>query len=64
MRLLQFRCHQRITLSRALRFAIGQEDRGLDDREVRFVVETGRFGVIVGTSSEGGLVATFDVVGP
>ena len=58
---------ERVTLgpgeSKTIRFAIGPEDLGFHDREMRFVVEPGRFGVIVGTSSEGGLIGTFDVVG-
>lgn len=63
----ELRGFRRVTLrpgeSRTLRFAIGPEDLGFHDRDMRFVVEPGRFGVIVGTSSEGGLIATFDVVG-
>ena len=49
--------------SKTVRFAIGPEDVGFFDREMRFVVEPGRFGVSVGTSSEGGLATAFDVVG-
>ncbi len=48
--------------SRTLRFAIGPADLGLHDREMRFIVEPGRFAVIAATSSEGGLIARFDVV--
>ncbi len=50
--------------SKTLSFPIGPEDLGLYDQSMRFVVEPGRFGVIVGTSSEGGLAATFDVAAP
>jgi len=65
---------ERVTLapgeSKTVRFAIGPEDLGFytcDPRfivhDMQFVVEPGRFKVIVGTSSKDGLVATFDVTG-
>ena len=63
----ELRGFERVTLgpgeSKIIRFAIGPEDLGFLDRQMRFVVEPGRFGVIVGTSSEGGLIGTFDVLG-
>jgi beta-glucosidase len=56
---------ERVTLapgeSRTLRFALGPEDLGLFDLRRRFVVEPGAFLVFVGTSSEGGLEARFEV---
>ena len=58
---------ERVTLgpreSKAVRFTIGPAELGLYDREMRFVVEPGTFRVTAGTSSVGGLEATFDVVG-
>jgi len=56
---------QRVTLrpgeKRTLEFTLGPERLGLYDREMRWVVEPGLFEVRVGTSSEGGLEASFEV---
>ena len=56
---------QRFTLrpgeKRTLEFTLGPERLGLYDREMRWVVEPGLFEVRVGTSSEGGLEASFEV---
>jgi beta-glucosidase len=64
----ELRGFERVTLSpgesRTVQFAIGPKDLGLFDRQMQFVVEPGRFQVMVGTSSEAGLLGTFDVIGP
>jgi beta-glucosidase len=56
---------ERVTLgpgeTRSVRFTLGPEDLGFYDQRLRFVVEPGEFRVFVGTSSEGGLEATFRV---
>jgi beta-glucosidase len=58
---------ERITLRagerRRVQFTLLPEDLGFYNREMRFVVEPGAFKVTVGTSSEGGLEAGFEVVG-
>ncbi|HEY2943954.1 MAG TPA: beta-glucosidase BglX [Vicinamibacteria bacterium] len=58
---------QRVTLGpgekRTVQFALASEHLGLLDREMRWVVEPGRFEVRVGASSEGGLEASFEVGG-
>ncbi|GBC83327.1 Beta-glucosidase BoGH3B [bacterium HR10] len=57
---------QRITLrpgeKRRVTFTLGPEHLGFYNREMRFVVEPGEFRVFVGTSSVGGLEASFEVV--
>jgi beta-glucosidase len=62
----ELRGFRRVTLrpgeSRTLSFPVGPEDLGCYGRSMRFAVEPGRFQVIVGTSSEGGLVAPLEVV--
>ena len=56
----------RITLrpgeKRRVEFRLASEHLGLYNREMRFVVEPGEFKVFVGTSSVGGLEASFHVV--
>ncbi len=47
--------------SKTVRFPIGPAQLGLHDRQMRFVVEPGQFRITAGTSSEGGLEATFEV---
>jgi beta-glucosidase len=58
---------QRVTLGpgekRTVQFALASEHLGLLDREMKWVVESGLFKVRVGTSSEGGLEASFEVGG-
>jgi beta-glucosidase len=58
---------QRVTLGpgerRTVQFALSSEHLGLLDREMKWVVEPGLFKVRVGTSSEGGLEASFEVRG-
>jgi beta-glucosidase len=58
---------QRVTLGpgekRTVKFALASEHLGLLDREMKWVVEPGLFQVRVGTSSEGGLEASFEVGG-
>jgi beta-glucosidase len=46
-----------------VQFALASEHLGLLDREMKWVVEPGLFKVRVGTSSEGGLEASFEVRG-
>ena len=57
---------QRITLrpgeKRRVVFTLGPEHLGFYNRQMRFVVEPGEFRVFVGTSSVGGLEASFEVV--
>jgi len=48
---------------RTVQFALASEQLGLLDRAMKWVVEPGRFKVRVGTSSEGGLEASFEVGG-
>jgi beta-glucosidase len=61
----QLRAFERVTLepgaSRTLAFTLGPPDLGLYDARMRWVVEPGRFQVTAGTSSEGGLTASFAV---
>ncbi len=56
---------ERVTLRpgerRRVQFTLAPEHLGFYDREMRFRVEPGAFGVAVGTSSEGGLTASFEV---
>ena len=63
----ELRGFERVSLrpgeSKAVRFTLGPEEFGLYDRGMKFVVEPGTFRVTAGTSSVGGLEATFDVVG-
>jgi beta-glucosidase len=58
---------ERITLrageKRRVQFTLTPQHLGFYNREMRFVVEPGAFKVMVGTSSEGGLEAGFEVVG-
>lgn len=58
---------ERITLKpgekRRVQFTLTPEHLGFYNREMRFMVEPGAFKVTVGTSSEGGLEAGFEVVG-
>lgn len=48
---------------RRVSFTLGPEHLGFYNRELRFVVEPGTFKVFAGTSSEGGLEASFEVAG-
>jgi beta-glucosidase len=61
----QLRAFERVTLepgaSRTLAFTLGPPDLGLYDARMRWVVEPGRFQVTAGTSSDGGLTASFAV---
>jgi beta-glucosidase len=61
----QLRAFERVTLapgaSKTLAFTLGPQDLGLYDARMRWVVEPGRFQVTAGTSSEGGLTASFSV---
>ncbi|HEU4595615.1 MAG TPA: beta-glucosidase BglX [Pyrinomonadaceae bacterium] len=56
---------ERVTLQpgekRRVQFTLAPEQLGFHDREMRFRVEPGTFNVTVGTSSEGGLTASFEV---
>ena len=58
---------ERITLGpgerKTVRFALGSDQLGFLDREMKRVVEPGTFRVRVGTSSEDGLEAALEVVG-
>jgi beta-glucosidase len=58
---------ERVTLRpgerRRVTFTLGPEHLGFYNREMRFVVEPGAFKVFAGTSSQGGLEASFEVVG-
>jgi beta-glucosidase len=62
----ELRGFERVTLrpgeSRTVRFVITPHDLKFYDREMRFVLEPGTFRAFVGTSSEGGLEAEFEVV--
>jgi beta-glucosidase len=57
---------ERVTLQpgerRRVQFTLTREQLGFYDRDMRFVVEPSTFKVIVGTSSEGGLESSFEVV--
>lgn len=57
---------QRITLrpgeKRRVAFTLGPEHLGFYNRQMRFVVEPGEFRVFVGSSSVGGLEASFEVI--
>jgi beta-glucosidase len=61
----QLRAFERVTLqpdeSKTLSFTLGPQDLGLYDERFRWVVEPGEFRVTAGTSSEGGLTASFTV---
>jgi beta-glucosidase len=61
----QLRAFERVALepgaSKTLAFTLGPQDLGLYDAGMRWVVEPGRFQVTAGTSSEGGLTASFAV---
>jgi beta-glucosidase len=58
---------ERVTLRpgerRRVQFTLTPEHLGFYNRELRFVVEPGTFKVFAGTSSEGGLEASFEVAG-
>jgi beta-glucosidase len=58
---------ERVTLRpgerRRVQFTLTPEHLGFYNREMRFVVEPGTFKVFAGTSSEGGLEASFEVAG-
>jgi len=58
---------ERVTLGpgerKTVRFALGPDQLGFFDREMKWVVEPGTFRVRVGTSSKGGLEGTLEVVG-
>jgi beta-glucosidase len=64
----QLRGFSRVSLGpgekKEVRFRLGPEDFGLLDRQFRFVVEPGEIRLSVGTSSEGGLEARFQVAPP
>ena len=57
---------ERVTLrpneKRRVEFRLGPQQMGFYDREMRFTVEPGGFKVFVGTSSEGGLEASFAIL--
>ncbi len=57
---------ERITLrpneKRRVQFRVGPQQLGFYNREMRFFVEPGEFKVFVGTSSEGGLEASFAIL--
>jgi beta-glucosidase len=57
---------ERVTLApgekRAVSFRLGPKELGALDARMRFAVEPGRFQVLVGTSSTGGLDGSFEVV--
>jgi beta-glucosidase len=57
---------ERVTLmpaeKKTVRFDLGPERLGFNDRELKFVVEPGEFRVFVGTSSVGGLEGRFDII--
>jgi beta-glucosidase len=57
---------ERLTLKpgerRRVQFTLTREQLGFYDRDMRFVVEPSTFKVFVGTSSEGGLESSFEVV--
>jgi beta-glucosidase len=61
----QLRGFERVTLepgaAKTLAFTLGPQDLGLYDARMEWVVEPGRFQVTAGTSSEGGLTASFAV---
>lgn len=62
----ELRGFKRVTLQpgqkQKIDFSLGSKDLAFLDRELKPVVEPGSFIVYVGTSSEGGLQSTFDVV--
>ncbi len=62
----ELRGFRRVTLQpgqkRKLEFALGPKDLAFLNRDLKPVVEPGSFMVYAGTSSEGGLQTTFDVV--
>jgi beta-glucosidase len=45
-----------------VQFTLSSRELGFYDREMRFVVEPGEFRVILGTSSAGGIEASFQVI--
>src|SRR5947207_8502195 len=47
--------------ARTVDFQLGPKELGLYNRDMKFVVEPGKFRVFVGGSSVGGLEAEFDV---
>lgn len=61
----ELRGFERITLpprgAKRVTFPLGAGHLGFYDRSMRFVVEPGLFRVRVSTSSEGGLLGTFEV---
>jgi beta-glucosidase len=63
----KLRGFRRITLqpleTRRIEFTLTPQDFGFYNRDLRFMVESGKIDVIVGTSSVGGLEASFEVVG-
>ena len=63
----KLRGFRRITLqpleTRRIEFTLTPQDFGFYNRDLRFVAEPGKIDVIVGTSSVGGLEASFEVVG-
>ena len=63
----KLRGFRRITLqpleTRRIEFALTPQDFGFYNRDLRFIVEPGKIDVMVGTSSVGGLDASFEVVG-
>jgi beta-glucosidase len=58
---------ERVTLRpgerRRVEFTLAPEQLGFHQRSMTFGVEPGEFRVFVGTSSEGGLESSFEVVG-
>ena len=62
----ELRGFERVTLQpgqkKRVEFAVGPEQLGFYNREMRFTVEPGAFKVIVGTNSVDGLEASFEVV--
>src|SRR5256886_1785161 len=49
--------------ARTVDFQLGPKELGLYNRDMKFVVEPGKFRVFVGGSSEGGLAAAFEIGG-
>ncbi|MEP7149642.1 MAG: beta-glucosidase BglX, partial [Acidobacteriota bacterium] len=62
----ELRGFRRVTLqpgqTQKIEFTLGPKDLAFLDRDLKLVVEPGSFMVFAGTSSEGGLQSTFDVV--
>jgi beta-glucosidase len=57
------RVHVEPGRSQRVEFTLGPDELGFYDEQMRWIVEPGAFRIRVGTSSVGGLDATFDVSG-